>query len=433
MISPYLTNITPDSFSGLVFAFEGIKDTIVLLNGPTGCKFYHSATSDNQILRQMEFDPLNYPELWYFGQPRVPCTYLDKKDYVYGSKEKLTEGIRYLKKNITFDLMVVVNSPGEALIGDDLKRITEAELKGFPVVTVETPGYSRHVWEGYANAGKAITEQLILHTPKKEKKPGTRKKVNLLGLSIYQKFYEGDKNEWTRMLNLCGIDVNCALFCECTPEEIMNFQDADLNLVLNPSYGLELAKYMEEKLGMPYLAPSALPVGFKATEQLMKEVCQFLHCDDSAFVTASEQARARAYVHISRVNSLTGLPKGTKFAVQGTTAECLGYTEFLIRYFGMVADSIARIDPEGDTEELQRLLKSAHMEGALEKDILDTDAELVFANGNTIAKLKALRHEFSGVETALPSLGYLDVMPKTHLGIKGALLICEEILNGLMY
>ena len=46
MTSTYLTNITPDSLSGLIFAFEGIHNTTVLLNGPSGCKFYHSATSE---------------------------------------------------------------------------------------------------------------------------------------------------------------------------------------------------------------------------------------------------------------------------------------------------------------------------------------------------------------------------------------------------
>ncbi|MBQ9827692.1 MAG: oxidoreductase, partial [Lachnospiraceae bacterium] len=93
MTEDYLKNIMPDSISGLIFAFEGIRDTAVLLNGPTGCKFYHSATSDNQVMRKFEYDPLNYPEELYFGQPRVPCTYLDKRDYVYGSEDKVKEAL----------------------------------------------------------------------------------------------------------------------------------------------------------------------------------------------------------------------------------------------------------------------------------------------------------------------------------------------------
>ena len=123
MTENYLTSITPDSMSGLVFAFEGISKGLVLMNGPTGCKFYHSATSDNQMIRQPEFDPLEYPEFWYFGQPRVPSTFLDRRDYVYGSEDKLSEVITFLEKEIDFDLLAIVNTPGAALIGDDIERI----------------------------------------------------------------------------------------------------------------------------------------------------------------------------------------------------------------------------------------------------------------------------------------------------------------------
>ena len=63
--------------------------------------------------------------------------------------------------------------------------------------------------------------------------------------------------------------------------------------------------------------------------------------------------------------------------------------------------------------------------------MLETDADIVFADGNIIAKLKARHHSFAGIEISLPSLGYIDVIPKTHLGIKGGLLLTEEVLNGL--
>ena len=71
--------------------------------------------------------------------------------------------------------------------------------------------------------------------------------------------------------------------------------------------------------------------------------------------------------------------------------------------------------------------------GALEKDIFDTDAELVFADGNVLAMLKAKQRRFSGIEISLPSMGYTDVIPKTHLGIAGGLLLCEQVINGLPY
>ncbi|MBS6695442.1 MAG: oxidoreductase, partial [Firmicutes bacterium] len=102
----------------------------------------------------------------------------------------------------------------------------------------------------------------------------------------------------------------------------------------------------------------------------------------------------------------------------------------------MTADSISLIDRglnENDFNRLTALLRQTSMTSSLEKDILETDAELVFADGNIIAKLKALGRDFSGVEISLPSLGYTDVIPKTHLGPAGGLLLCEQIINGMRY
>ena len=69
----------------------------------------------------------------------------------------------------------------------------------------------------------------------------------------------------------------------------------------------------------------------------------------------------------------------------------------------------------------------------LEADILETPGEIVLANGCTIAKLKLTHHIFSGIENALPGMGYINVTPKTHLGINGALFLLEQVLNGLTY
>ena len=430
MTKSYLTNITPDSLSGLTFAFEGMQKTVVLMNGPTGCKFYHSATSDNQALRQEEFDPLNYPELYYFGQPRIPCTYLDKRDYVYGSRDKITEALTFLKENLPFELLVVINSPGAALIGDDLAGIVSELITDVPVVTVETPGYSEHIWDGYGKACELLINALALPPEKKEKE---RKTVNILGLSIFHKYYQGDKKELEHILNLCDIDVNTFICCDCSKEEIERMGEADLNIVLHPAYGTKAALLLEEKFGTPYILCQGLPVGYSSMEQLVHRICTILGTSPDRFMVESEKARARSYIYLSRINSLTGLPKGVKFAVHGTASECLGYTGFLVKYLGMHADSVSVLDDKDsdDYRSLEELLKSRNMEMALDKDILSTEAAIVFADGNIIAKLKARHLPFSGIETGLPSLGYVDVIPKTHLGITGGLLMTEEVINGL--
>lgn len=442
MTENYLTSITPDSMSGLVFAFEGISKGLVLMNGPTGCKFYHSATSDNQMIRQPEFDPLEYPEFWYFGQPRVPSTFLDKRDYVYGSEDKLSEVIAFLEKEIDFDLLAIVNTPGAALIGDDIERIArEASKDESKIISIGSPGYSLPIWDGYIKACRILIEKLA--------KPGEKpagKSVNILGLSIFHRDFAGDKEELQKALALCEIDVNCFLCAGSSVSDIEKLPRADLNIVVDSLYGLDSAKLLSERFDMPYTVCDGLPVGFRAMEKLLQRVCEKLGSNITAYMKQSERARAKCFAHLSRVHTLTGRPKGVKFAVHGSLSQCLGYTEFLASYFGMTCDVVSIVerkdldDKTRNYEELamqearlREILNDYGSSDALKKNIFDTDAELVFADGQTIAILRAKGKRFSGIETALPSLGYIDVIEKSHLGIGGGLLLCEQVLNGMLY
>ena len=60
------------------------------------------------------------------------------------------------------------------------------------------------------------------------------------------------------------------------------------------------------------------------------------------------------------------------------------------------------------------------------------EAELVFSDANVIAELMLKNKRFCGIEARMPSMGYTDLIPKTHLGVQGALFLIEQVLNGLM-
>ncbi len=394
--------------------------------------------SDNQYSRQFELDPLNYPELWFFGQPRIPCTYLDKRDYVYGSQDKIVEALHFFKENIDCELIAVVNSPGASLIGDNLKQIVGEIIVDIPLITFETPGYSKQIWQGYSQACQQLIKEFAINDNKN--KSTTKKRVNILGLSIYHKYYQGDLIELKRLLELCSIEINCVLCCKSSLDEIKNIANADLNIVLDSGYGFKSAKLLEELFDIPCIVADGLPIGFESVELFFNDICKQLACDNSAFIIESEKARALSYINISRVNSITGLPKGVSFAIQGTASQCLAYTRYFIQYFGMVADAISifkKASDEKDYEEeylaLYHLLSQYDMENTLQKDILATEAQIVFADGNIIAKLKTRKHSFCGIEINLPTLGYIDIVPKTHLGITGSLFLCEQVLNALLF
>jgi nitrogenase molybdenum-iron protein alpha/beta subunit len=360
----------------------------------------------------------------------VPCTYLDGGDYVYGSRDKLTEALTFIRDHVGYSLLAIVNSPGAALIGDDLEGIARSVLGGQTVVAVETPGFSSDVCAGFEAGAVALLD--ALHPPKRAALPRT---VNLLGLSIFQKYFAGDLAEIRRLLGLCGVTVNCALCAGDPPDKARDIAAAGLNVVIRPEYGLATAEYLRARYGTPYYVCDGAPIGFAATEGMLADICALAGGDPAPGIEDSERARANAYVYISRVNSLTGLPKGVRVSVEGTYADIYGYFRFFTEYLGMLPEAAAVFCPRADygKPKWEAFLRRHGLADIHTRDMFNCQSELVFASGATISRLRNAGRKFVGVENALPGLGYLDVIPKTHLGVSGALLLVEQVLNSLLF
>ncbi len=408
-----LKSITADSLTGAVFALEGMRNAVVLLNGPMGCRFYHSTTSRFLMTRPLlklpagqdgTREPVDYNTLndWFFRQERVPCTCLDGYDYVYGTKEKVREALTFIRDSVDLDLLAIVNSPGACLIGDDLKETARSVLGGTRTVMVESPGLSGTFEEGWSRAATALLEQAgtaLWRERMPEKRTG--KRVNLLGLSVWQRYFEGDLAELKRLFALCGAEVTAALCADCSVEELARMPEADLNVVLDPAAGTEAARYLERICGTPWAVFPGFPVGFSATERMFEEIGKLLGTSCEVLLEESGRARALAWYKIEQVYATSGKPRGVTFFVGGSAAQKQAYESFLTEYLGMEPS-----DPER--------------------------AELVFGDANLISELMLKNRRFCGIEISLPGMGYIDLVPKTHMGIRGALFLIEQVLNGLM-
>ena len=411
-----IRSISPDAITGMIFAMEGMQDTVVLLNGPMGCRFFHSSTSGFLMQRPLLYLPVgeskervpvdyNYLNDWFFRQDRVPCTYLDGYDYVYGTGEKVAEALAFIWEQVGFSILAVVNSPGAALIGDDLYGIAKRAMPDKPLVYMESPGYSVTFEEGYSLAALEMLKIFLPGgTAKENEKIKTkceRPVVNLLGMSIWNRYCEGDVWELKRLFDLCGIDVNAVLCADCSIRELADIPKADLNVVVYPKAGLQSAKYLEEQYGQPYYVCDPMPIGFSSTEKIFSEIASILGTSDSAFLEKSERARALAWNKINGIFQMYGKPKGVTFHVAASESLEKAYGTFLTDYLGM------------------------------EPAPFDA-AELLFSDANRISERALMQDEFCGIEIGFPGMGYTDLTVKTHMGIKGALFLIEQVLNGIM-
>ncbi|MBQ0134541.1 MAG: oxidoreductase [Clostridiales bacterium] len=418
MTNSSLKSISPDGITGAVFALEGIRNSLTLLNGPMGCKFYHSTTSQFLLPRPALQLPVtegekprevseNYLNDWFFRQSRVPCTYLDSHDYVYGTADKVREALLYIRAHIGCDFVSVVNAPGASLIGDDPRELCSEIFPATPTAVIESPGFSTSFWEGTDEAILALLKQAgpKLWGASRSGRKHDRPVVNIVGLSVWQKYAEGNRNEIVRLLERCGIEVGCVLCAGCSLEELRRIPEADLNLVLYPELGRQSAAWLHAELGMPAYICAAPPIGFDAAEKLLRELCAILGTDAAPVLPELEKARALCWYKINGVYNISGRPNGTLFAVRSLPSEETALSDFLTDYMGMIRDT---------------------------GDIAETKAEEVFADANIIGELMLKKREFCGIEIANPTMGYVDVTEKCTLGIRGAMFLTEQVLNGFM-
>lgn len=421
------SHLAPDSLTGAIAAIEGVRDAAVLLNGPTGCKFYHGAVCENQLPRADSLDPLYYGEEFYFGQPRVPVTYLDDYDYVFGATAKL-EKILPVVAGKGHSLIGVINSPGAALIGDDLLRFIDGAALPVPCVAIENTGFSRPLSHGFEQAVMAMFSTLSPRACDKK-----RRSINLLGLSIFHRHWEGNLMELTRLLGACGVGVNAAVCAGCSVSDLENIMAAQVNVVVHGEYARDLVPFLKQHFDMETLVhPGGAPVGFDATAGWIKMVCRTLGVNPDPALDLIRQARQRSHQVLNRFNALTGLPKGAGFAVEADASLALPLTTWLYDYLGMVPVAI-RVD-QGMPEQLDSIRAFLHRIDccdAWQADMATATPDVVLASGASIASLRLAGFPFVGIETALPSLGYMHVIPRADMGVEGALYFVEQIINGL--
>jgi nitrogenase molybdenum-iron protein alpha/beta subunit len=209
-----------------------------------------------------------------------------------------------------------------------------------------------------------------------------------------------------------------------------------LNVVVYPEYGRALAENLKTRYGIPFLClEEGPPIGFDAAAACIRQVCAALGRDSTGAEEAIGKARARAYLYLSRFSSLLGLPKGTLFSVKAEASTAYVLTRWLCTYLGMIPAAISLLpapDP-GFTQKLEAFLGEIRCRESLRNPLAETPTHILLADGNTIAELKLRGQKFCGIETALPSLGYMDLSPKCLFGEEGALFLLEQILNGLRF
>ena len=416
----------PDGFVGAVMAVESISDAVAFLHGPGGCRVRFMVHSGAVLPRVMIEDTDGCYIPYFYGYPRVPATYLDEYDYINGAFYKVEEGLPIVDGRGP-RLIVVINSPGAALIGDNHHRaIAEAGLQDRAIYMDESL-VSVPMTEGYDLTLLRIMEHL---DPKKKRTD--RDTVNIIGVTVMDKDFKAAVEEFVENIEAMGLRVRAVPGGGSSLDELRDSVNSEYCIVVSPEACRGISEYYES-MGLRIIRSDAgAPVGFDAVEEFYRNIAEVTGKDASIPIARIAKARDKVYQKFvgMRYNALR--IKGLRFSAAGTASVVRPLTEWLYNYLA-VAPATVDVDPGADPAEVRRLrsfLESIDYAQSFGQEP-KAGSDIVLCEGITAITMRLRGECRIGIPIGHSTMGLDDVIPRPIYGIQGALYILDEILHGV--
>lgn len=201
------------------------------------------------------------------GTTSTPCSCLVEEHVIFGGEKKLRDLIGNTIKLMKGDLFAVISGCVPALIGDDVDAIVQEFKDLAPVIHIKTAGFIGNSYVGYELFFDAVINQLLTEVPKE------KRLVNIFGIVPNQDvFWKGNLQIIKQLLQSIGVKVNVIFTDFEGLESIKRIPAAELNLVLSPWVGINVAEKLKERFDTPYEVISSIPVGPKESTKFLQLV-----------------------------------------------------------------------------------------------------------------------------------------------------------------
>lgn len=273
-----------------------------------------------------------------------PCTSISEKEVVFGGSNKLRSTIENALKVIDADLFVVLSGCTGEIIGDDIEEVAgnfaDAEK---PVVWAKTPGFKGNNYVGHDWILKSIFEQYLAEAePEKEK--GL---VNLFVAPPQQDpYWLGNLREIESLLTAIGLKPNTIFGFGRNFDNLKKIPNAEFTVLVSPWAGLESAKYLERRFGIPLLQYPVLPIGASETTKFLRAVQEFTGADKELTERVITEKEAEFYYYIERFADtlLETRILGKRFTVVSDSEYTIAVTKFLVNDMGLFPEKLFIVD-----------------------------------------------------------------------------------------
>ncbi len=201
---------------------------------------------------------------WYGSQKAVYCSGLRKLDVIMGNEQVFLERIARAAKELPPDFIALVGSPVPMVIGTDFEGLcTELEyMTGIPALGFKTTGtdyYNQGIAYACVELMKRFTPDNCVKTPRS---------INILGATPLD-ISAANNRDMEAFFTENGWKVNVNFSMGIKLEAVKKAACADVNIAVSQA-GLAIARYMEERFDIPYIA--GLPVGEKNSRLYLKSL-----------------------------------------------------------------------------------------------------------------------------------------------------------------
>ena len=406
-----------DGMLGAVMASESLGLTDTMINGAGGCR------SRMQIMMH-DLIPKYYPEnmgccrsKYFSRQSRLPCTYLNNDDYIFGSAQKISKGIESVSE-VTGKRTVLLDTLGASLVCTDYSGLTGSS-KTDPIF-INGDLSSMKVCEGYDLVMNTILSSIDIDG-------GDGDGVNILGYGIMDLGWNTGADHISMLLEMMGVKVNCILGCLPDKESIKNIGNASLNIMIHPEFCRLTAEGLRQRFGTDSLRPSmGAPIGYDSLRSFVKEVAERLKVDPSPALGFIDAEAEQVHQILMNYDRLPFSMHAKGFTIHGDSSVAYPLMRWVMEAFGMAPRHIMLNDDEY-LHEIDGYLKESGFAKALEG--IDGPVEVVFSDGMDALQGRMNPSTTSHVEICLPRGRSLDLMNRTLIGCPGARYILDEMFN----
>ena len=416
----------PDGFDGSIMAVESITDAVAFLHGPGGCRvrlMVHSTAVFPRLTGEQDED---YSIPYYNGYPRVPATYLDEYDYINGAYYKVEEGLSVLGGKEP-SLIVIINSPGAALIGDNHEKAIIESGMADRAIYMDESLVSMPMTTCYGHTLAAIMEHL---SPiRNSVREGT---VILLGLTILDKDWMYARDELSAMLGSMGLEVICSPGAGASVDELRDSVNAEYAVMVCPEACSGLSEYYGSMGVKVITSPDGAPVGFDAIRSWLVHIAEATGRDASVPLGGLDRAESRIRDKLAGMKYNALRMKGMTFSVAGVASVVRPLTEWMYSYLAMAPVAVA-VDPGADPHQVDAIrsfLESVDYADSFGREPLEGSG-VVLCEGITASTMELNGSCRIGIPIGHSSLGLDDIIPRPVYGIQGVMYIMDEMMHGV--